>query len=65
MASPLAEGRNLSDDHNVARYCSPRNIVDGQPVPQAFKLRTGGAFLSANWLEHFHVTDRELQLAIA
>ena len=63
MASPLGEGRNLSDDHNVARYCSPRNIVDGIPIPEAFKLRIGETFLSANWLEYFHLTDRHLQLA--
>ena len=60
MAYQLSEGRNLSSEHNVARYCSPRNIVNGRPIPEAFDLRDGEAFLSTNWLEHFHPSDRQL-----
>lgn len=62
MASQLNEGRNLSFEHNVARYCAPRNIVNGRPIPDAFNLRPGEAFLSTNWLEYFHPLDRQLQI---
>lgn len=61
MASQLGQGRNLTPEHNVARYCAPRNIVNGRPIPDAFNLRTGEAFLSTNWLEYFHPSDRRLQ----
>ena len=63
MAFQLTEGRSLSFEHNVARYCGPRNIVNGMPIPEAFNLRTGEAFLSTNWLEHFHPSDRQLQVS--
>ena len=63
MASQLNEGRSLTSEHNVARYCAPRNIVDGIPIPEAFHLRTGEAFLSTNWLEYFHPSDRHLQVS--
>ena len=63
MAYQLSEGRNLSFEHNVARYCAPRNIVDGRPIPEAFDLRAGETFLSTNWLEHFHPSDRQLQIS--
>ena len=63
MASQLTEGRSLSFEHNVARYCGPRNIVNGRPLPEAFTLRAGESFLSTNWLEHFHPSDRQVQVS--
>ena len=63
MASQLTEGRELSYEDNVVRYCAPRNIVDGMPIPEAFKLRSGEDFLSTNWLEYFHPSDRQLQIS--
>ena len=63
MASRLTEGRVLSSEDNVARYCAPRNVMDGIPVPEAFKLRFREVFLSTNWLEYFHPSDRQPQIS--
>lgn len=50
--------------HHVARYCRPRDIaIDGVPEEGAFRLRPGEEYLSANWLEYFHDSDRPEQLA--
>ena len=54
--------RNLDSEDNVARYCAPRKIVEGMPSFEAFLLRDGEDFLSTNWLEYFHVSDRQLQM---
>ena len=32
-------------------------------MEEAFLLRAGEEYLSANWLEHFHPADRSIQLA--
>ena len=32
-------------------------------MEEAFLLRAGEEYLSANWLEHFHPADRDVQLA--
>ncbi len=56
--------RALEDSHHVARYCRPRDIGnDGRPVPAAFYLRSGEEYLSTNWLEVFHDSERSLQIA--
>ena len=63
MAYQLNESSSLSSGHNVTRYCSPRNIVNGRPIPESFDLRVGEDFLSTNWLEYFHASDRQLQMS--
>ena len=57
----LAPG-TLSSQHNVARYCRRRWIVHGGVSRDAFLLREGEPYLSTNWLEHFHASDRRAQL---
>ena len=55
--------RDLPDSHHVARYCRRRDIgSDGVPLETAFYLRTAEEYLSTNWLEYFHDTDRRLQI---
>ena len=62
MASqPLTSG-TLSYQHHVARYCRPRWIVNGAVSRDAFLLREGEPYLSTNWLEHFHSSDRQAQM---
>ena len=53
----------LQPAHNVARYCGPRRIANGIPLFDAFLLREGESFLSANWLEYFHPSDRQFQIS--
>ena len=36
--------------------------MTGELIDTAFRLRPGEAYLSTNWLEHFHATDRPAQL---
>ena len=38
-------------------------VADGVPLADAFILRVGERFLSANWLEHFHPSDRQSQIS--
>lgn len=56
--------RALADSQHVARYCRPRDIgSDGIPIPAAFRLHPGEEYLSTNWLEHFHDSERSTQIA--
>ena len=55
--------RTLADSQHVARYCRPRDIgSDSTPIPTAFRLRPGEEYLSTNWLEHFHDSERSTQI---
>ena len=64
----MVQGRSasieLSQSHHVARYCRRRHLrSDGRPLRDAFLLRPGEEYLSTNWLEHFHDSDRQTQIA--
>ena len=64
----MVQGRSTSIElaysHHVARYCRRRHLrSDGRPLRDAFLLRPGEEFLSTNWLEHFHDSDRQAQIA--
>lgn len=63
MASQPLATRILQPEHNVARYCRPRWFVKGIVSRDAFLLRGGELFLSTNWLEHFHESDRRIQVS--
>ena len=64
MASETSRQQELEPRHHVARYCRSRLIgTDGLPIPEAFTLREGEEYLSTNWLEYFHPTDRLRQTA--
>ena len=64
MVQETPERRALTDSHHVARYCRPRDIGnDGRPIPTAFYLRPGEEYLSTNWLEYFHGSERSAQIA--
>ena len=63
MASQRIEERNLRPEHNVARYCASRKIIRGTPSLEAFMLRSQEDFLSTNWLEHFHSSNRQFQVS--
>ena len=63
MPSQLPEDVELLPQHNLARYCRPRTVSGGILSPDAFFLRNGEQFLSTNWLEHFHSTDRQIQIS--
>lgn len=46
-------GDRLPDTDWVSRYCRPRQVLDGEPLPAAFMPRNGEEYLSVNWLEYF------------
>lgn len=55
--------RELSSSHSVARYCSKRRLGDdGLPLEEAFRLRVDEVYVSTNWLECFHNSDRPFQI---
>ena len=60
--APAQAGR-LLEHHHVARYCRGRDMANGIPRENAFRLRPGEEYLSTNWLEHFHDADRQAQIA--
>ena len=63
MASQDPRGEELAAGDHVARYCRGRHIAaDGKLQPEAFLLRTNEGYLSANRLEHFHASERNLQI---
>ena len=62
MAYQLTDENSLLPEHNVARYCGPRKIINGTVAYDVFLLRVGEGFLSTNWLEYFHPMDRQFQV---
>ena len=55
--------RQLPNSHHVARHCRRRDLMDdGSLSATAFRLRPGEEYLSTNWLEFFHNSDRQLQM---
>jgi len=57
----------IPDTDHVARYCSPSKIGKGKIQATAFHLKISRTppedYLSVNWLEHLHATDRLEQIA--
>ncbi len=64
MVSTQATQRRLRPNQNVARQCRPRDIDQfDRPSANAFRLRSDKEYyLSTNWLEYFHISDRSIQL---
>lgn len=57
-------GHELLLEHHVARHCRPRDFgATGLLLDSAFQLRPGEEYLSTNWLEFFHDSDRQSQIA--
>ena len=57
--------RELPPNDNVARYCRKRDTDEnGIPMDGAFLLREDKheCYLSTNWLEYFHPSDRTVQI---
>ena len=53
----------LSSDDHVVRHGRPRDIVSpGVLSSNAFLLRNDEPFLSTNWVEYFHPSDRGIQI---
>ena len=64
MVPAQPESRELPPGDSIARHCRPRTILpNGRPARAAFMLRPGEAYLSANWLEYFHDSNRPAQIA--
>lgn len=52
-------GPEIPDSNNIARYCSPRTVPDGNLQATAFLLRADESELSVNWLEYLGRANRE------
>lgn len=64
MVQGRSTGVELAYTHHVARYCRRRHLrSDGRPLRDAFLLRFGEEYLSTNWMDYFHNTDRQFQIA--
>ena len=63
LASQSPTGIDLLPEHSVARYCRPTYDVKAESSSSdAFILRLDEQFLSTNWLEYFHDSDRQVQM---
>jgi hypothetical protein len=56
------KGDKIPDDDNIARYCRPTQVADGQIQATAFMLRAGEENLSVNWLEFLNCSSREIEI---
>ena len=64
MPVAISQRHELPGHHHVARFCRPRAIrSDGRPLRDAFLIRPHEEYLSTNWLERFHHSDRPRQIA--
>ena len=53
----------LESHNSVARHCRRRDVGnDGVPPPDVFLVRDGEPYLSTNWCEYFHPSDRRVQV---
>ncbi len=63
MVAIQCNQHELSPDENVARHRRPRDIDEhGILSSNAFLLRNEEPYLSTNWLEYFHPSDRAIQI---
>ena len=63
MSLAPPQRRELAGYHNAARFCRRRDLADGIVARSAFLLRPNEPYLSTNWLEYFHASDRQSQIA--
>ena len=64
MVQGRSTGIELAYSHHVARYCRRRHLrSDGRPLRDAFLLRFGEEYLSTNWMEYSHDSERLAQIA--
>ncbi len=62
MVAIQSNQHELSPDEHVARHRRPRDIDEhGILSSNAFLLRNEEPYLSTNWIEYFHLTDRTIQ----
>ncbi len=56
------KGDKIPDQDNIARFCRPMQVPDGQIQATAFMLREGEESLSVNWLEFLNCSSRESEI---
>lgn len=57
------KGDPISDQDHISRYCSAMHCTEnGQVTGTAFQLRQIEEYLSVNWLEFFHLADRQKEI---
>ncbi len=57
------KGDKIPEEDNIARYCRPMQVSDGQIQAAAFMLRPGEESLSVNWLEFLNRSGRDSEIA--
>ena len=63
MSLAFAQRHELSGHNHIARFCRRRDIAEGIVARSAFLLRPDEEYLSTNWMEYFHDSDRQSQIA--
>jgi len=57
------KGDPIPDQDHISRYCSAMHCTEnGQVTGTAFQLRQIDEYLSVNWLEFFHLADRQEEI---
>lgn len=57
------KGDKIPNRDHVGRYCSPKNVSNGEIQATAFMLRADEESLSVNWLESLNCSNRESEIA--
>jgi hypothetical protein len=52
------KGDRIPDQDNIARFCRPMQVYEGQVQPTAFLVREGEPSLSVDWLEVLNCPSR-------
>jgi len=56
------KGDKIPDSDNIARFCRPMQVIEGEIQATAFMLRADEESLSVNWLEFLKCSDRENEI---
>ncbi|MCI0558233.1 MAG: hypothetical protein MN733_07035 [Nitrososphaera sp.] len=57
------KGDPIADSEHISRYCGGSQVnEDGTINGVAFRVRLGDEFLSVNWLEFLHLSNRDAEI---
>jgi len=56
------KGDKIPDSDNIARFCRPMQVIEGEIQATAFMLRADEESLSVNWLEFLKCSDRKNEI---
>ena len=62
MVGYLMKGDKIPDSDNIARFCRPMQVIEGEIQATAFMLRKDEKSLSVSWLEFLKCSSRDSEI---